>query len=125
MKALTTPKERRVKMGQLRQVSKIEKIIFPIAVTIVVSLILPDAATLIGMLMLGNLFRESGVVERLNKTAQNELCNIITIFLGLTVGATATAEVFLTAQYASDRRPRRRRVQLRHRRRRAARQTYV
>ena len=97
MKALTTPKERRVKMGQLRQVSKIEKIIFPIAVTIVVSLILPDAATLIGMLMLGNLFRESGVVERLNKTAQNELCNIITIFLGLTVGATATAEVFLTA----------------------------
>ncbi len=98
MKALTTPKERRVKMGQLRQVSKIEKIIFPIAVTIVVSLILPDAATLIGMLMLGNLFRESGVVERLNKTAQNELCNIITIFLGLTVGATATAEVFLTAR---------------------------
>ena len=98
MKALTTSKERRVKMGQLRQVSKIEKIIFPIAVTIVVSLILPDAATLIGMLMLGNLFRESGVVERLNKTAQNELCNIITIFLGLTVGATATAEVFLTAR---------------------------
>ena len=98
MKALTTPKERRVKMGQLRQVSKIEKIIFPIAVTIVVSLILPDAATLVGMLMLGNLFRESGVVERLNKTAQNELCNIITIFLGLTVGATATAEVFLTAR---------------------------
>ena len=98
MKALTTPKERRVKMGQLRQVSKIEKIIVPIAVTIVVSLILPDAATLVGMLMLGNLFRESGVVERLNKTAQNELCNIITIFLGLTVGATATAEVFLTAR---------------------------
>ena len=98
MKALTTPKERRVKMGQLRQVSKTEKIIFPIAVTIVVSLILPDAATLVGMLMLGNLFRESGVVERLNKTAQNELCNIITIFLGLTVGATATAEVFLTAR---------------------------
>ena len=125
MKALTTPKERRVKMGQLRQVSKIEKIIFPIAVTIVVSLILPDAATLVGMLMLGNLFRESGVVERLNKTAQNELCNIITIFLGLTVGATATAEVFLTARTLADRRPRRRRVQLRHRRRRAARQTYV
>ena len=98
MKALTTPKERRVKMGQLRQVSKIEKIIFPIAVTIVVSLNLPDAATQVGMLMLGNLFRESGVVERLNKTAQNELCNIITIFLGLTVGATATAEVFLTAR---------------------------
>ena len=98
MKALTTKKERRVKMGQLRQVSKLEKIIFPIAVTIIVSLILPDAATLVGMLMLGNLFRESGVVERLNKTAQNELTNIITIFLGLSVGATATAEVFLTAR---------------------------
>ncbi len=98
MKALTTPKERRVKMAQLRQVSKIERIIFPIAVTIIVSLILPDAATLVGMLMLGNLFRESGVVERLNKTAQNELMNIITIFLGTTVGATATADVFLTSK---------------------------
>ena len=98
MRLLTTRKEREIKMEQLRPVSKTEKIIFPIAVTIVVSLILPDAATLVGMLMLGNLFRESGVVERLNKTAQNELCNIITIFLGLTVGATATAEVFLTAR---------------------------
>jgi len=98
MKALTTKEERRIKMTTLRPVSKVEKIIFPIAVTIVVSLILPDAATLVGMLMLGNLFRESGVVERINKTAQNELMNIITIFLGLSVGATATAEVFLTTR---------------------------
>ncbi len=96
MFALTTKEECRIMMTTLRPVSKLEKIIFPIAVTIVVSLILPDAATLVGMLMLGNLFRESGVVERINKTAQNELMNIITIFLGLSVGATATAEVFLT-----------------------------
>ncbi|MBN2879512.1 MAG: sodium ion-translocating decarboxylase subunit beta [Clostridia bacterium] len=95
MKALTTKKERLIVMEQLRPVSKKEKIIFPIAVTIVVALILPSAAPLIGMLMLGNLFRESGVVERLNKTAQNELNNIVVIFLGVTVGATATGPTFL------------------------------
>ena len=96
MKALTTKKERKIRMGQLRQVSKTETIIFPILVTIVVSLLLPDAATLIGMLMLGNLMRVCGVVERLNKTVQNELCNIVTIFLGLTVGATTQGSTFLT-----------------------------
>jgi sodium ion-translocating decarboxylase beta subunit len=95
MKLLTTKKEREVVMEQLRPVSKLEKIIFPIMVTIVVSLFLPDAAPLVGMLMLGNLFRESGVVERISKTAQNELINIITIFLGVSVGATASAENFL------------------------------
>lgn len=81
-------------MGQLRKVSKREKIAFPIVVTILICLFLPDAAPLVGMLMLGNLFRESGVVERISKTAENELINIITIFLGLSVGATATAENF-------------------------------
>jgi len=98
MKALTTHKERTIRMGQLRQVSKTETIIFPIAVTIIVSLLLPDAATLVGMLMLGNLMRVCGVVERINKTAQNELCNIVTIFLGLTVGATTQGSTFLTMQ---------------------------
>ncbi|MGE4282915.1 MAG: sodium ion-translocating decarboxylase subunit beta [Clostridia bacterium] len=95
MKALTTKKERMIVMEQLRPVSKTEKIIFPIIVAVVVSLILPDAASLVGMLMLGNLFKESGVVERLSKTVQNELINIITIFLGVTVGATANAGNFL------------------------------
>ena len=95
MKALTTKKERSVVMGQLRPVSKLEKIIFPIIVVIICAIVLPSAAPLIGMLMLGNLFKESGVVERINKTAQNELMNIITIFLGVTVGATATGTVFL------------------------------
>jgi carboxybiotin decarboxylase len=98
MKALTTKKERSIVMEQLRPVSKLEKILFPIIVTILVSLILPDAAPLIGMLMLGNLFRESGVVGRISNTAQNELMNIITIFLGVTVGATATGSVFLSLQ---------------------------
>ena len=98
MRALTTKKERSIVMEQLRPVSKKEKIIFPIAVTIVVSLLLPSAAPLVGMLMLGNLIRESGVVERLNKTAQNELSNIVVIFLGTTVGATANAETFLKLQ---------------------------
>ena len=98
MKALTTKKERMIVMEQLRPVSKREKIMFPIAVTLVVSLLLPSAAPLVGMLMLGNLFRESLVVDRLSKTAQNELMNIVTIFLGVTVGATASAETFLTAQ---------------------------
>lgn len=96
MLALTTKKERAIKMQQLRTVSKRERIIFPIAVTILVSFIVPDATSLVGMLMLGNLFRESGVVDRLVKTAQNELMNIITIMLGVTVGATATAENFLS-----------------------------
>ena len=83
-------------MEQLRPVSKVEKIIFPIIVTILASFLVPPATALVGMLMLGNLFRECGVVERLSKTTQNELINIITIFLGLTVGATASAENFLT-----------------------------
>ena len=98
MRALTTKKEREIVMEQLRPVSKREKIIFPIAVTIIVSLLLPSAAPLVGCLMLGNLFRESGVVDRLNKTAQNELMNIVTIFLGTTVGATATASTFLSSK---------------------------
>ncbi len=96
MKALTTKKERRIEMKQLRPVSRTEKIIFPIVVTVFVALLLPSAAPLIGFLMLGNLMRECGVVERLSNTAQNELMNIVTIFLGISVGATATAEVFLT-----------------------------
>ena len=98
MKLLTTKKARAVRMEQLRPVSKLEKIVFPILVAILVSFLVPDTAPLIGMLMLGNLFRESGVVDRLNKTAQNELMNIVTIFLGVTVGATASAERFLTPQ---------------------------
>lgn len=98
MKLLTTEKERSVKMGQLRQVSKVEKVVFPIAVTVIVALIVPDAAALVGMLMLGNLMKESGVCDRLVKTAQNELMNIITIFLGVTVGATAVAENFLNVK---------------------------
>ncbi len=98
MKALTTKKERMIVMEQLRPVTKLEKILFPIIVTVLVSLLLPDAAPLVGMLMLGNLMRESGVVSRISNTAQNELMNIITIFLGTTVGATATGAVFLTAQ---------------------------
>ncbi len=98
MRALTTKKERMVVMEQLRPVSKLEKILFPIIVTIIIALVLPDAAPLVGMLMLGNLMRESGVVSRISNTAQNELMNIITIFLGVTVGATATGEVFLSWQ---------------------------
>jgi len=96
MKALTTKEERSIVMGQLRTVSKKEKVIFPILVTTLVSLLLPSAAPLVGMLMLGNLFRESLVVDRLSQTAQNEMINIVTIFLGVTVGATASAESFLT-----------------------------
>ena len=95
MKLLTTKKERAVVMEQMRPVSKRELVIFPIMVTIIVALLLPSAAPLIGMLMLGNLVRVSGVTERLSKTAQNELCNIVTIFLGLTVGATANGNTFL------------------------------
>lgn len=98
MRALTTKAERQIRMTQLRTVSKKEKIIFPIVVAIIVSLIVPSAATLIGCLMLGNLFKESGVVERLSKAAQNELNNIVVIMLGITVGATASAEAFLNGQ---------------------------
>lgn len=96
MRLLTTKKERSIVMGQLRPVSKLEKILFPIIVVVLVAILLPDAAPLVGMLMLGNLFKESGVVERIAKTAQNELMNIVTIFLGVTVGATATGQLFLT-----------------------------
>ncbi len=98
MRLLTTKKERSVVMKQLRPVSKVERIFFPVVVTLIVCLMVPSATPLIGMLMLGNLMRESGVVDRLVKTAQNELMNIITIFLGVTVGATATAENFLNLQ---------------------------
>ena len=98
MKALTTKKERMIRMDHLRPVSKLEKILFPIVVTVVVILIIPDSAPLIGMLMLGNLAKECGVVDRISKTAQNELMNIITIFLGLTVGATAKADNFLSGK---------------------------
>ena len=95
MKLFTTKKERMIKMSALRQVSKTEKILFPLIVTFVVGLILPDAATLIGCLMLGNLLNVCGVTDRLSKTAQNELMNIVTIFLGISVGATASAANFL------------------------------
>lgn len=95
MRLLTTKKERSVVMGNLRPVSKLEKILFPILVTIVVSLLLPDAASLVGMLMLGNLLKESGRTERIAKAAQNELMNIITILLGISVGATTSAASFL------------------------------
>ena len=95
MRMLTTEKERKVVMKELRTVSKTEKIVFPIAVTIICVLMIPSVAPLIGMLMLGNLFRESGVVERLSDTAQNALINIITMMLGTCVGATANGELFL------------------------------
>ena len=95
MRALTTKKERSIVMGNLRSVSKLEKILFPIMVTVIVSLLLPDAATLVGMLMLGNLLKESGRTERIAKAAQNELMNIVTIMLGLSVGATTSAQSFL------------------------------
>lgn len=98
MRLLTTKKERSIVMKQLRHVPKIERIIFPIVVTILVILLIPASAPLIGMLMLGNLMRESGVVERLSKTVQNELINIVTIFLGIGIGATATAKNFLNLQ---------------------------
>ncbi len=98
MRALTTKAERQIEMKQLREVSKTEKIVFPILVTLIVALLLPSALPLVGMLMLGNLMKESLVVDRLSKTAQNELMNIVTIFLGVTVGATANAKTFLTEQ---------------------------
>ncbi|AVP54777.1 glutaconyl-CoA decarboxylase subunit beta [Clostridium tetani] len=95
MRLITTKKEREIKMEQLREVSKLEKIVFPIVVTVITVLLLPSVAPLIGMLMMGNLFKESGVVDRLSSTAQNTLINIVTIFLGTTVGATARADRFL------------------------------
>ena len=98
MRALTTKEQREIKMDTLRKVSKTEKIIFPIVVTVLCTLMIPDVAALIGMLMLGNLFKESGVVDRLSDTAQNALVNIVTILLGVTVGATANGEVFLKVQ---------------------------
>ena len=98
MRLLTTEKERKIKMTNLRTVSKVEKVVFPILVTAIVCLIIPDAAPLVGFLMLGNLFNVSGVADRLSKTAQNELINIVTIFLGVSVGATANAENFLSSQ---------------------------
>ena len=98
MKLLTTKKERAIKMGATRTVTKLEKVVFPILVTVIVCLLVPDAAPLVGFLMLGNLFNVSGVTERLSKTAQNELCNILTICLGVSVGATANAENFLKPQ---------------------------
>lgn len=98
MKALTTKKERMIVMTQLRKVSKTEKIVFPIMCTIIISLILPDSAILIGMLMLGNLMKECGVVDRIQRTAGNELMNIITIFLGVSVGCTTSADTFLTTR---------------------------
>lgn len=96
MRLFTTKKERAIRMKPLRQVSKVEKIIFPIAVTLIVGLLLPDAVPLLGMLMLGNLFRESGVVERLSSQAQNGLMNTVTIFLGIAVGCKAKGDIFLT-----------------------------
>jgi oxaloacetate decarboxylase beta subunit len=98
MRGLTTKEERSVIMTQSRPVSKAERILFPIITTVVSALLLPSTAGLIGSLMIGNLFRESGAVERLNKTAQNELTNIVTIFLGLAVGSSATAEKFLSVK---------------------------
>ena len=98
MKLLTTKKERAIKMGATRNVTKLEKVVFPILVTVIVCLLVPDAAPLVGFLMLGNLFNVSGVTERLSKTAQNELCNVLTICLGVSVGATANAENFLKPQ---------------------------
>ncbi|MCD7801282.1 MAG: sodium ion-translocating decarboxylase subunit beta [Ruminococcus sp.] len=100
MKAITSKEERLIKMPQLRQVSKTEKIIFPIAVTVIISLLVPSAAPLVGMLMLGNLFKESGVADRLCKTAGNELMNIVTIFLGVSVGATTVADKILNVSFA-------------------------
>lgn len=99
MRALTTKKERSVVMGQLRQVSKVEKLIFPVLVTVIISLMVPSAAPLVGMLMFGNLLKESGCCDRIAKTAQNELMNIITIFLGVSVGATTRADKILTLSF--------------------------
>ncbi len=99
VKALTTPEERALTMAQMRKVSKLERILFPVVVTIVVGLLVPSSLTLIGMLMLGNLFRESGVVDRLAKTAESDIANITTIFLALTIGASASADKFFSPRF--------------------------
>ena len=125
MRFLTTEKERQVVMTAPRQVSKTEKILFPIIVTIIVSLTLPDAAILVGCLMMGNLMKESGVVERITKTAGNELMNIITIFLGFSVGCTTNASTFLNLQTVENHRSGRRGFRCWHRRRRAPGQGHV
>ena len=101
MRLLTTKEERKIRMTALRPVSHTEKVVFPIVVTIFVALLVPSATPLVGCLMLGNLWKESGVAERLRLTAQNELMNIVTIFLGISVGATATAKAFLNLQTLS------------------------
>jgi oxaloacetate decarboxylase beta subunit len=98
MKLLTTKKEREIVMPKLRSVSKTAKVVFPIVVTVFVALLVPSAASLVGCLMFGNLLKECGVCERLSKTVQNELMNIVTVFLGISVGATATAKTFLSAK---------------------------
>jgi len=98
MKLLTTEAQRKIRMKSLRKVSKLEKIFFPIITVIIITLVVPDAAALMGMFCFGNLMRESGVVDRLSLTSQNELMNIVTIFLGISVGATMPAEVFLTTK---------------------------
>ena len=98
MKLFTSEKERKIKMKQLRNVSKLEKVCFPLLITLMCAFLLPDAAPLIGLLMFGNLMRECGVVERLNQTAQNALINIVTIFLGLAVGSKLSADQFLSVQ---------------------------
>ena len=98
MKLLTTPEDRKIRMTQLRHVSKLEKVCFPITIMLLCAMLLPDAAPLIGMLMFGNLMRECGVVERLSDTAQNALINIVTIFLGLAVGSKLSADMFLNVQ---------------------------
>src|SRR5699024_4052101 len=97
MKLCTTEKERKIKMGQLRPVSKLDKILFPVVITIVVCMILPSVTPLVGMLMLGNLFRESGVVRQLTETASNAMMSMVVILLGTSVGATTSAEAFLQA----------------------------
>lgn len=125
MHLLTTKKEREVKMEQLRQVSKTEKIVFPIAVAIIVILLIPDTAPLIGMLMLGNLLRECGVTDRLSDTAQNALCNIVTIFLGLSVGCQGDCVHLPDLGDHQDHHPRPDRVHVLDRRRPAVRQGYV
>lgn len=124
MKLLTTKKEREIKMDQLRTVSKTEKIIFPIVVTVLCVLVLPSVAPLIGMFMLGNLFKECGVTERLSDTAQNSLCNIVTIMLGTTVGATAEGKTFLATKNYTCNSNRSCRICFLNRRRRIVRQTY-
>ena len=125
MKALTTEKERKIKMEQLRPVSKLEKILFPVVITIVVCLILPTTAPLVGMLMLGNLFRESGVVKQLTETASNALMYIVVILLGTSVGAYHQRRGFPEPGYPEDRCPWSGCLRFRYRRRCSSRKGYV